>query len=53
MDDVAQQCDEYHNRLVSLQTDYAHLQEENKALKEEVFVFFSPIFLLFLILKNR
>jgi uncharacterized coiled-coil DUF342 family protein len=43
MEDIAKQCDEYHSKLISLQREHEHLQEENKALKEEVISFFFLI----------
>jgi membrane protein insertase Oxa1/YidC/SpoIIIJ len=50
MDEILKQRDELHKQLTSLQNEYEQMQQENKALNEEVclsFLLFSSIFFLF------
>ncbi len=38
MDNVLKQRDELHSQLTSLQNAFEQIEQENKALKEEVFI---------------
>ena len=38
MNDILKQRDQFHNQIISLQNDFEQVQQENKALKEEVFI---------------
>jgi hypothetical protein len=47
LNDICKQRDELHAHLTSLQLEHERIQQENKALKEEVFVFSFLFHLLF------
>lgn len=47
MEDILNQRNEFHTQLTSLQNEYEQNQQENKALKEEVYIYLISIFLWF------
>ncbi len=48
MNELIQQRDELHQQLISLRNQYEQIQQENKALNEEVFLIYFLIYPLFL-----